>query len=332
MAQETTQSVWSNAKGMQIAEVLGTVPLPANLPKITLLPLINQDSIVGQPTEKKRYPVFSDLGVASSATENTDIAANVELAMGTAVDVTVGENAAVKSVITDRALERLFPGRSGIPQLIQAQDPELLIAALGPQAQRHMAMCVEKAESDAKDLLSGLSNTEGGGAGVDLRVSDLFAADYRYKTLDPHSEDTVFFLWPHQIRELQSDLALNGGGLGASVWSAADASAIMSMNPDMPRNGLRGSFLGRPVYEGAHSLREESGNAAYGAVFARGRGAPDQIGASVSPFVYLEGRNGFTHYVQLSAAGRSIELVTVLVYAVAEIKDNAGVAIVSDDA
>jgi hypothetical protein len=331
MANETDQVSWSNAAGLQIGEALGGVPLPANLPKIVLLGLVNHDSLVGQPTETKRYSKFSDLGAASAVAEGTDATTNVELTMGTAIDISVAENAVIKSTISDRALERMVPGRTGVDAIFQSQNPAALVSALGPQAQRHMSMALEKVEADLKDLLSSLSNSVGGGATVDLRVSDLLDAIYTYQTLDPVS-DAGFYLSPHQMHEIRKELATTGGGLGGSVWTNADSSGFLA-NPDNPSNGFQGSFLGRPVYEGAHSLREEASSAAWGMYGALGMGsAPDVMGATVSPFAFVEGRAGFTHYVDFNASNRWTELVTILVFGVGEIKDDAAVGITSDDA
>jgi len=334
VANETLQAAWNNDDGMQLSEILGTVPLPANLPKIVALNLVNHDSIAGgQPTETKRYPKFSDLGAASAVAEGTDASTNTTLSMGTDIDITVAENAVVKSTISDRALERVMPGRTGVPEIVQSNDPRRIVEALGPQAQRHMAMCLEKAEDDITNLYDGLSNTVGGGAAVDLRVSDLLDAIYTYKTLDPMSEQTGFVLTTNQMHEVRKELLTTGGGLAGSAWSSADTSGFLSINPDAPRNGFQGTFLGRPVYEYAHSLRDEVSNAGWGmyGVLANG-GAPDVMGAIVSPFTYLEGRAGFTHYVQFDASNRWFELVTILVYGVGELKDDAGVGITSDDA
>lgn len=333
MANETLQAAWNNDDGMQLSEILGTVPLPANLPKIVAFHLVNHDSIAGQPTETKRYPKFSDLGAAAAVAEGTDASTNTALGMAADIDITVAENAVVKSTISDRALERVMPGRSGVPALIQSQDPAAIVAALGPQAQRHMAMCMEKVEDDITNLFDGLSNTVGGGAAVDLRVSDLLDAVYTYKTLDPMSEQTGFILTTNQMHEIRKELMTTGGGLAGAVWSSADVSGFLGLNPDAPRNGFQGTFLGRPVYEYAHSLRDEVSSAGWGmyGVLANG-GAPDVLNAVVSPFTFLEGRPGFTHYIDFDASNRWFELVTILVYGTGELKDDAAVGITSDDA
>lgn len=331
--EEILHADWDDSEGLALGEIMGTVPIPADLPGIVLLNLFNHDSLVGEPTRVKRYPVFSDLGVSSALTEGTDLTTTTELAMGTAVNLTVAENAGVKAVVSDIALERLINGpRSAAPEILMSQDPGRVVQALGPQAQRMMAMNLEKVESDMKDLLSGLSNTAGGGAGVDLRVSDLLDAVFAYDKLDPQTEQTGFVLTPHQVHEVRKELATTGGGLAGSAWSQADIAAFLDLNPSAAANGLQGTFLGKPVYKYAHSLREEASSAAFGMYGALAYGAaPDQMGSVVSPFCFVEGRSGFTWYVDFNASNRWIEIICILVYATGEIKDTAAVAIKSDD-
>ena len=75
----TTTTTWTSAI---LSEALAERAIPANLPKQVVINLVNQDSIDGQATKTKQYPVLTDLGAASSLTEGTDIAATTTLAYG----------------------------------------------------------------------------------------------------------------------------------------------------------------------------------------------------------------------------------------------------------
>jgi len=323
MATSTT-TTWTSAI---LSEALSERAIPANLPKQVVLNLVNQDSIAGQPTKTKQYPILTDLGAASSLTEGTDIGSSTTLGYGTAVTVTPSEVGEMAE-ITNQAIQRKFPGlgADAVQALMQSQDVGPIVNALGEQAQRLAAMCLESAEKSCVDLTAGFSNTVGS-TGVDLAVSDLIEAIYTYKTLETPGEDAVFTLAPNQIREMQLELNATGAASSA-IWNQqATASAANANFGTM--NGFRGEFLGVPVYEFSHSLRPSvnAGADTAGALMARGVGSPDsgQVGA----IVFCEGAPLY-FAVEQNVAGRSIKLTCVYQYAAAELSDSYGVSIISD--
>lgn len=332
MSNETTSTSWSS---LRVTEILGSLPLPANLPKIVALNLVNRDSIAGMPGLTKKYPVHQDDGAASAATEGTDITANNEFDMAAAVTVAVSEQAAVRAEITDVALERRYPGMGGVAGLVQRADPQEILGALGPFAGRMQAMLLEKAEDDVTNLFDNFSNTAGS-TGQDLTVSNLMTAIYTLKTLEPNGapEDWCFCLTPNQLHEARLELGVTNGGLGGSVWFQQADVSFFNFRPDLPRNGFQGSFLGIPVYEYSHSLRNLEANAGAdvsGVLMVRGVGAPDEPGGQVGAISFVEGRDPpISYYAELDASLRSIQLVATYVYNVAEIKDTHGVSIITD--
>ena len=166
----TTTTTWTSAI---LSEALAERAIPANLPKQVVSNLVNQDSIDGQATKTKQYPVLTDLVAASSLTEGTDIAATTTLAYGTAVTVTPSEVGEMAE-ITNQAIRRKFPGlgSNAVQALMNSADVGPIVDALAEQAQRLAAMALEDAESSCVDLVAGFSNTVGT-SGTDLAVSDL---------------------------------------------------------------------------------------------------------------------------------------------------------------
>lgn len=329
MVNETTTTTLSSAI---LTEILGPISIPAHTPKITLIPLINQDSIDGEGSLTKQYHVDTDLGQAAAGTEGTDFTTNTELTKGTPVQATPTEGAIAKGELTDRAVRRRFPGQASaaVWAAMAAEDPTRFAALTQGEAERLTMMCLEKAEADAAALLGALSNTVGT-SGTDIGVVDMVNALFTMKTLEPVHEDMLWYLWPNQLQELTLELGVTTGGLTGAVWfQQADASFI-NMFPDDQRNGLRGSFLRVPVYEGSHSLRVlvNVGADVAGALMLRGQGAPDVPNAQLSPFCFTEGAP-LRFDMDTDASKRASELLCIYEYAAVEIDDANAVGIYTD--
>ncbi len=324
MATSTT-TTWTS---QILSEAIASRAVPANLPKSVVLGLVNQDSIDGMPTKTKQYSVLTDLGAASAATEGTDIAATQTMTMGTAVTASPTEAAAVVAEVTNQAIRRRIPGigSNAVQSLLQSAQPGPIVDALEDQASRLAAMCLETAEKACVDLVAGFSNTVGT-SGSDVTVSNLIEAIYTAKTLETPHEDLVFCLAPNQVREIQLELASTSNA-SSSIWfQQADAS--MSNANLGGENGFRGSFLGVPVFEFAHSLRPSvnAGADTAGALMLRGRGSFDsgQVGA----LAFVEGAPLYFS-ADFNLEGRSIKLGCVYEFAATELSDNFGVSIITD--
>jgi hypothetical protein len=323
MAAETTPTTVADR---QLAAILGAQALKAGLPSVVLAPLCNDEDIEGQPSLVKKYAVEQDDGIASSATYGTALSSNNEFDYATAISITVTEGAAVLGTILNTAVAVKFPGFASVREILMNGTTEQKVAVLADEARRSVAMCMEKFESDHCALLDNFSNSvDGSGiSGGALTISDIFSAIYTYAQQEAVTQETALCLWPVQIRDLQLDLAVAGGGLGGAVWNQqADASAF---GRALPANGLKGSLLGIPVYQMSHSLRNLSDTNANvnGALIAVGRGAPDsgQLGALAHV------RRGMAQFhFDYSAADRGVQMVTVMEYGVAEIRDSHGIRI-----
>lgn len=324
MANETTSTTVATNK---LSYVLGQRALPPNAASIVATQLFNDDDIAGLPTNTRQYPVFSDLGAALAGVEGTPITTNTVLGYDAAITATPVEGALVRGLVTDRSIEVRFPGMANVSDLMQRGTFDQQLAALAPEVDRLLGMCLEKKEADGLALLTGLS-TSVGTSGVDFSVDDAFAAIYTFDTLEGLHGDNVWLLTPNQVDELNRSIALTGGGLGGGVW-VQQVDAAMINNRNLPTNGLMMSFMNRPVYKYAHSLRVLSDTAANvnGGLIARGIGTPD--GGQLGAFGFV--RNGGVKVrLEYSAENRGMIVVVSLEYAAVEVRDAHGVRIRTD--
>lgn len=321
MANETTPTTVSDR---QLAALLTRTALPANLPDIVLSNLANSDDILGQPSLVKKYAVEQDDGAASAATYGTAFTTNNEFDYTTAISITVTEGAIARGVVLNTAVEVKFPGAGSAREILMNGSTDQKVAVLSDEFRRAGKMCMEKFEQDHVDLLDNFS-TSVGTSGAAFTVSDAFSALYSYDVGEPVTRDAAWFLWPVQVRDLRADLALNGGGLGGGVWVQTVDTDFLRASM-LPVNGNLGTFLGRPLYQGAHSLRNLSDTNANvnGALLAVGKGAPDsgQLGALAHVT-----RGGFAMHFDYSVDDRGVIFALVMEYGVAEIRDSHGIRI-----
>lgn len=332
MANETTQAIWSNAKGLQLSEVLSAVPMPANDPTLVKHQFVNMDSIAGEPTEKKRYSRNIKTILGAAATENVALATNTALTYENVVDVSVGENSTLMSTITDRAFERKLPGRSDVPSILQSQDPVAILQLLGNDARHHNLGHMQKAESDLIALNSTLTNVIGT-ATTPFSLASAIEAQWKLDDLQVGGGTRVFELAPIQVKHLRLQLGVTGGGMGGSIWGGGADGAVINRSGQALTNGYCFSILGDPIYQVAKDFQDEGeSDDVYGAYYVIGDGPPEGLdSAQKSPFVLLEGRSSVTYYAQMDAKARSEVLVSVYVYAAAKTLDARGVAVRSQD-
>jgi hypothetical protein len=324
MAGETTPTTTVDR---QVAALLTAQALHAGLPDVVLAPLCNTHDIMGQASLVVDFAVEADDGIASAATYGTALSSNNEFDYATKVTVTVVEGAAVLGEVLDTAIEVKFPGMGSITEIMANGTTEQKVAALSDEARRSVSMCMEKLEKDHADLLDNFSvSVDGSGvSGGQLTIADVFSAIYSYDTAENITRDTALFLWPVQVRDIRLDLAVTGGGMGGAVWNQqADASFLSSRG--LPQNGFLGTLLGRPLYQGSHSLRNLSDTNVNvnGGLIAIGKGSPagGQLGALVNVT-----RGGPRYRITQDAKVRGVIMSTVMEFKVAEIRDAHGIRI-----
>lgn len=327
MALETTSTTVATRL---LSYVLGSEALPPNNADLVAMFLCNDDDIEGLPSKVKQYTPETDLGAASAGTEGTAISTNTALGYDTAIQGTVVEGALVRAIVTDQAVSEKFPGMSGVEELLQTGDINQWRVVFEHEIARLSRMCWEKLEADVVALVTGLSNSVGT-SGVDFSVADAFTAILTYDTLEPVTRDAVWLLTPQQVHDLRTDLAVAGGGFGGSVWfQQADAGFLAATS--LPKNGLIGTFLGRAIYQYAHSLRVLSDTSANvnGALMARGVGAPDSPTGQLGAFGIV--RRGLTPKVRMiyDPDLRGMKMTVALEYVAIEVRDTHGVRIRTD--
>lgn len=329
MANETTATVYS---AVILNEVLNDVALKALTPKVVAWNHFNQDSIDGAASLSKEYPVQSDKGAAAAATEGTDFTTITEMTYASSVTVTPTEAAVARADITTRAMRRKFPGMSTdqVYGAIMGGDYSLIVDMLEEEAARLAGMLYEKAETDCIALLDDYTDTAGS-TGVDIDLSVFLTALYKLEENEPEHEQFVAMMDIEQIRTLRSDLTSNGATADGVVWNQQADASFVNFIGDGARNGLKGSLLGVPVFQLAPSLRltANAGADVVGALVARGQGVPGQPGSLNGAGVFVEG-HPIRFLVDVNASQRTIELIGIWEYGVAELRDAHGVSIITD--
>lgn len=335
MADETTST--SQATLIR-TEVLMEGAIRAAQPRLVVMNQLHWDDIQGTGSGTVKYPVESDLGSASGGTEGTDITANTELTMGSAVSVTPTEGAVFRASITEQVVRLRLGGSMGVVEAFQSHDPALLDALLAPDIRRGTNMILNKIETDCIALLDDGSTSVGGGAANDLTITDMFSARYQMiknQPLRPPSE-WKYIITPNQQNEVNLSALVTAGGIGGAVWNQ-QANYGMANTPDDAgyEAGLFGTFLGTRVFVYDHELRLEAAGAAKGAMLAGGS-------PMTSPrYPGLAGRVGYGVLVwgapikfrySYDVSLRAMEVVGSCYYLAKELFDLNSVVISSDDA
>ena len=215
MANETTASSWTN---VTLSESLKGHVKAHTADKFVVRNLMNFDTIDGEPSLSRDYPVLSDLGAMSAIAEGTDITANIEMTYSSNVVMTPTEGAAGKADITTRAMRRRLPGYKGkdIYDDLRNESLSVVTGVLSTEAMRLTLMAKEKIEGDCAALLGSLPNTVGT-SGSDLSIADLLTAQYAMRTLAPHHRDWANVLTANQFLEAQTAFG-GASGTAAAVW------------------------------------------------------------------------------------------------------------------
>lgn len=323
----TSASTYSN---VILNEVLAEAPMKALTPKVVCWNHYNQDSIDGAASLSKEYTKLADLGAAAAATEGTDFTSTTTLSLDSSITVTPTEAAVARADITTRAIRRKYPGvnSDAVFGAVANGDFSAILGLLEEEAMRLSAMLYEKAETDCIALLDDFTDTAGS-TGVDIDVSVFLTALFKLEQNEPEHGEFVALLDIEQIRTLRSDLTSNGATADGVVWMQQADASVVNYIDDVSKNGLKGSLLGIPMFQLAPSLSlsVNAGADVGGALIARGSGAPGQ--GQRGPCVFLEG-HPIKFLVDVDASARTIELIGIWEYAVAEHTDAHGVSIITD--
>jgi hypothetical protein len=301
-------------------------------PKNVYLPFCSMDNIDGEPSLSAEYPKKSDLGPAAAGTEGVDFTSTTTLGYGTTVTVTPTEAAVARADITLRAARRKMPGETmqSFAARIMAGDLTGLLGLLEEEAGRLAPMLQEKAEVDVEAALDDFTDSQGS-TGVDIAFADLVDAIADLEGNEPEHENFAWF-WDKEITRIIRTLLTSGANqaLSAAFGGGQADVGIINFAQDNSRTGHKGSFLGIPVYQMSPSTNPlpNAGADVAGALVAWGSGRPGpnaQNGATV----FTEGHAPVV-LLDVDPSGRSIEIITVWEYAVAELRDDHGVTLICD--
>lgn len=229
---------------------------------------------------------------ATNATESTDHATS-QYSMTSPNTLTVAESK-IFIEISDKAL--YFSEDADLAEL--AQECGIALA--------------EKFDTDAAALIDSLNGgTQVGTSGAALTAAILLQANYIFNA-NKVPGSGVYLLQPRQIFDVQGEILASA----AAIWSNPTELSLLSSKPQA--NGVRGSFLGDPVFQ---SSNLESVNAAadwaggyFSPQFALAAGLGPQIKSSVG----YNRKKGVT------------EIAVSSWYDVKEYDDKAGVSIETD--
>ena len=174
------------------------------------------------------------------------------------------------------------------------------------------AALAQKFDTDALALLDALNGgTQVGTSGAALTASILLQANYTLNAANV-TDNLVYVLHPRQIYDIQGEILTST----ASVWSNPTEITLFNAAPQL--NGLRGFFLGVPVFQTTNT-ESVNGDADWaGGHFAAGLALAAGIGPQLRSFVGRNIKKGVT------------ELSIESWYDVKEYNDTAGVSIETD--
>ena len=301
-------------------------------PKSVYLPFCSVDNIDGEPSLSVEYPKKSDLGPAAAGTEGVDFTSTTTLGYGTTVTVTPTEAAVARADITTRAARRKMPGETmqAFTTRIMSGDFTGLLGLLEEEVGRLSPMLQEKAEVDVEAALDDFTDSVGS-TGVDITFANLVDAIAALEGNEPEHENFAWF-WDREITRIIRTLMTSGANnaLSAAFGGGQGDVGIINFAQDNSRTGFKGSFLGIPVYQMSPSTNPlpNGGADVAGALVAWGSGRPGNGGQNGAT-VFVEG-HAPTVLVDVDPSARTIELITLWEYAVAELRDEHGVTLICD--
>lgn len=334
MANETTSATQA---ALIATEVIASSAIEAHKPRNVLMQLCASDSNDGTGSNQKRYPKFSDLGVASGGSEGVDLTPTVALGMGTSVNVSPTEAIAEMALVTDDTVMRRLGGTpfQTVRAVFESGNKQAIAQLLAPDIRRLVAMGMQKLEADACALLSGIS-TSVGADNTDLGILAMLQAVWQMKKnqpLRPPSE-WGFVLPDAAVHHLNVEAYATSGGLAGNLWGSGGAQFTLGNRPQdtFVENGLVGGFLQYPVYELDNEQKVVSGNNVLGAMACLSSLARSYNSYAGRPpwAVYLE-RHFINFAFQADESLRSMEIIMNARYAFAELVDLNAVSILADN-
>lgn len=293
---QTTTTTWTD---MILAEVIGEVALSAPTPKNVVSKLANYNTIAGMPSGSLALPRYGDLAKATAPGEGV-APTSVALVMGTESTFTPVEYTTLAE-ITYKAMREKVPGLASVHQLFDGSASiEQQLSVFMAEAMRLKGTIDERVEFECTSALTGLAD-QASGAGSALTLALMEEAIYKQAQNEILNEDLAFVLSPKQLSDLRSAITSASG----PVWST-DIQSITQIRPDVSLDGLRGTFMGIPVYEISQSCVQTTGGTDdLGALIVVGRGNAE--GPNPGSLVVVAGSELYFTF-ETANAKRSVEL------------------------
>ena len=292
---QTTTTTYAD---MILAEIIGEVALSAPTPKNVVSKLANYNTIAGMPSGTLALPRFGDLGAAPTVAEGTAVTSTA-LAMGTESTFTPADYA-MMAEITYKAMREKVPGLASVHSLFDGSASlDQQLSVFMAEAMRLKGTIDEAVEGQCTLALTGIADIANG-TGVALTVALMEEAIYKQAQNEILNEDLAFCLTPKQLSDLRSAITTATG----PVWST-DIQSITQIRPDVSLDGLRGTFMGIPVYEISQSVIQTTGADDLGALIVVGRGGAE--GANPGSLVVVSGSELYFTFETVNAK-RSVEL------------------------
>ncbi len=313
-----------------LTELLAETPLQPLTPKTVAWNLINHDTTDGEASLTKKITKDSDLGPAGTATEGVDFTNSTPLSMDTPINATPVESAVARFDITTRALRREYPGKSAseLYSKVLAGDFMAIFGMLQRQAAKLATMCWEKAEADVCALLDDASGTVGT-TNTDFTVPNALQAIFLLEQNEPAHEDFVWALANRQVADIRAALLSTSSASAASWFKDADANILNHVN-DSGRTGLKGTFLGLPVFQTSPSVNPKPNSQVdvAGMLACRGQGRTEDPGALRGAHSFVEG-HPLEYLLSIDVSARTIMLMAIWEYVVIEHTDAHYISIVT---
>lgn len=307
-------------------------------PKNVASRLTNEYLRVG-PSGALQLSRFDDIGRADTVSAGTEYV--TEAAVGsTSTTATPTRRAKMALIDIDTMRERV-PGaeveqilnvvQNGEQGMSVAQVNDIALAAadaMGPETRQILASHAEAREYDTTTLFSGLSRSVGTST-ANMTVDNF--EDGLYTLLNgeslPH-RDIVACLDLRQLFDMRADARANetSTALNASILD------ILTVRPDLERQGLEGAAFGVPIYCHDSDVRvtANAGADVVGAIFLRGFGAPETDGdGQAGCFAYVQKHQPVLTMKWIPRAS-SVEIMAMHSFVVIERIDNWGVKVVTD--
>jgi hypothetical protein len=292
---QTTTTTYAD---MILAEVIGEVALSAPTPKNVVSKLANYNTIAGMPSGSLALPRFGNLAAATAPGEGV-ATTSVALAMGTEAAFTPVEYSTMAE-ITYKAMREKVPGLAGVHQLFDGSTSlEQQLSVFMAEAMRLKGTIDERVELECTGSLAGITDLANGAAAA-LNIALLEEAIYKQAQNEILNEDLAFVLSPKQVSDLRAAITSSA----APVFST-DIQSITTISPDISMDGLRGTFMGIPVYEMSQSVVPTGATWDIGALIVVGRGNAE--GPNPGSLVVVSGSDLYFTFETVNAK-RSVEL------------------------